>query len=179
MKEHHLTTRTPIFLVGFMGSGKFRVGEALAGKLGRSLIDLDKRVEARTNWMVVDLVSSESEEHFRQLEYEALRKVAHAAGVIVILWGDAMACEENRELIKRAGISVWLDAPCDLCWPRMQDEICNRLFGYKEAEARAHYSQLAPFYQQSALHVEVSESQSAGEIADDIIRQLCAGESCL
>lgn len=177
MKEHHLTTRMPIFLVGLMGSGKFRVGEALAAKLGRSLIDLDKRVEARTNRMIVDLASSESEEQFRQLEYQTLRKVAHATGVIVILWGDAMRREENRELIRRAGVSVWLDAPFDLCWRRMQDEICKRLPVENEAEARAHYAQLVPFYQQSALHIAVSESQSAGEIADNIIRQFCTEES--
>ncbi len=40
---------TPIFLVGFMGSGKTTVGEALATLLNRSFIDLDRLIEARAN----------------------------------------------------------------------------------------------------------------------------------
>ena len=40
-----MTGAAPLFLVGFMGSGKSAVGGALAGLLGWEFVDLDRRIE--------------------------------------------------------------------------------------------------------------------------------------
>ena len=115
-----LTPNTPIFLVGFLGSGKAGVGEVLGARLGRSVIDLDKWIEARAERMAADLISNEGEERFRELESEALQEVAHAASSVILLGGGAVTRPNNRALIKHLGIAVWLDAPFELCWRRIQ-----------------------------------------------------------
>src|SRR5207244_8582717 len=96
----------PIFLIGFMGCGKSTTGEALAAKLSRSFIDLDKQIEALTDQTIADLIEKEGEERFRQLETEALRKVAHAPAVVIALGGGAITRPENRQLLETAGITV-------------------------------------------------------------------------
>ena len=37
----------PIFLIGYMGSGKSSLGRQLAQEMGRDFIDLDKYIETR------------------------------------------------------------------------------------------------------------------------------------
>jgi len=172
MKPDHLNAATPIFLVGFMGSGKSAVGEALAARLSRPFIDLDKLIEARSERTIADIIHSEGEERFRQIETKMLQEVAHAAAAVIALGGGAIIRPDNRELIEHAGVSVWLDAPFELCWQRIQNDETVRPLAPTEAEGRVRYVQRLPLYQQSTLRIEVNEAQSADEIVEQILRRL-------
>jgi shikimate kinase len=168
--------QSPIFLVGFMCCGKSTVGEALAAKLSRSFIDLDKRIEAITDRTIADLIEQDGEERFRQIETQALHEVAHAPAAVVALGGGAIISPENRRLLETSGVSVWLDAPFELCWQRIQQDSTVRPLAPTEEEARARYMSRLPLYQQAKLRIEVSESQSTDEIVEAIIRQLVVDE---
>lgn len=48
----------PIFLVGFMGSGKSTIGRHLADALGRRFIDTDVFVETRFRQRITDMSPS-------------------------------------------------------------------------------------------------------------------------
>jgi len=176
MKTHYLTATTPIFLTGFMGSGKSTVGEVLAAKLARPFIDLDKRIEALTERTIEDLINHEGEDRFREIESKTLQEVVHAAAAIIALGGGAITRPDNRELIAAVGISVWLDAPFELCWRRIQSDTNLRPLAPSEEEARARYERRVPLYQQSTIRIEVNESQSADDIAEEILRQLYTEE---
>jgi shikimate kinase len=162
----------PIFLTGFMGSGKSTVGQALADLLGRPFIDLDARIEAMTNRSIPDIIANDGEERFRQIESKTLRETAKMSNAIIALGGGAITCEENRRLILDEGISVWLDAPFELCWQRIQQDENVRPLAPDEATARARFEARRPLYELSLLHTPVSKSQSSTEIAEEIIRQL-------
>ncbi|HWQ32943.1 MAG TPA: shikimate kinase [Blastocatellia bacterium] len=166
------TLDAPIFLTGFMGSGKSTVGQALADLLGRPFIDLDTRIEAITNRSIPDIIASDGEERFRQLESETLREIAKMSNSVIALGGGAITREENRRLILDEGISVWLDAPFELCWQRIQQDENIRPLAPDETTARARFEARRPLYEQSLLHTPVSESQSSAEIAEEILRQL-------
>jgi shikimate kinase len=172
MKSAIRNPQAPIFLVGFMASGKSSVGEALAQKLSRPFIDLDKRIEAITERTIADLIENEGEERFRQIESEALRQSAQAAGAVIALGGGAMMRAENRELIAKIGITVWLDAPFELCWQRIQQDSAVRPLAPNREQARERYLKRQPFYQPSHLRIEISPAQSANDIANEIFRQL-------
>jgi shikimate kinase len=176
MKLSHFTTTTPIFLAGFMGCGKSAAGKALAVKLARPFIDLDQRIEAVAMRTIADLITQEGEEYFRRMESKALREAAQAAGAIIALGGGAVIRAENRALIENSGIWIWLDAPFELCWQRIERDRTARPLAPNETEARARYDQRLPFYQQAVLRIAVSETQSAEELADEIIQQLSVGE---
>jgi shikimate kinase len=177
MQSASYNPHVPIFLLGFMGSGKSTVGEELAARLARPFIDLDKRIEALAARTIADIISSDGEERFRQIEHEALREAAQAAGAIIALGGGVVLRPDNRELIKSLGLSVWLDAPFELCWRRIQSDHTVRPLAQSEEEARARYLERLPLYEQAALRIEISESQSASEIAAEILRRICTEEN--
>jgi len=67
--------QTPgIYLVGFMGCGKSRVGSALADELGWSFYDLDLEIEKAAGVSVSEVFDHRGEAAFRALETEALKK---------------------------------------------------------------------------------------------------------
>jgi shikimate kinase len=74
--------------------------------------------------------------------------------------------------MSRFGITVWLDAPFDLCWRRIQKDGATRPLAPDEVTARARYEQRAPLYQQALIHIVIIESHSPYGISDAIIGKL-------
>ena len=73
-----------IVLVGPMGVGKSTVGELLADRLGVTYRDTDADVVATAGKPISEIFYDEGEEHFRELEREAVRAaVAEHTGVLV------------------------------------------------------------------------------------------------
>jgi len=166
-------SQTPIFLLGFMASGKSTVGPVLAAKLDRQFIDLDRVIEAKAGCAIVELIAREGEERFRRIETETLREAASRGGAIIAPGGGAITRVENRELMSSLGITVWLDAPFDLCWRRIQQDGATRPLARDEATARARYEQRLALYRQASIHIPISQSHSPDDISETIIKHLC------
>jgi shikimate kinase len=165
-------SQSPIFLLGFMASGKSTVGPVLAAKLGRLFIDLDRVIEAKVGSTITELIAREGEERFRQIETETLREAASRGGAIIAPGGGAITRPENRELMSRLGITVWLDAPFELCWRRIQQDGATRPLAPNEKSARARYEQRAPLYRQASIQVSINQSHSPEDISETIIEKL-------
>ena len=112
--ERHLV------LVGLMGVGKTTVGEVLARRLGRVLVDSDLRIEALTGRTVKQILDADGVAAMRQFEAAALfdaladdepRVIAAAAGVVLD--------PENRQRLNAADADVvWLTADPAVLAPR-------------------------------------------------------------
>lgn len=155
-----------------MASGKSTVGPMLAAKLDRQFIDLDRVIEADAGLSIAELIAREGEERFRQIETETLRQLASRGPAVIAPGGGAITREENRELMSRLGVTVWLDAPFDLCWRRIQQDGATRPLAPNEASARARYEQRSPLYRQASIHVQINELLSPDNIAENIIERL-------
>ena len=57
-------TKGPVFLTGFMGVGKTRVGRILARELGRCFLDTDRMIEQRAGKTIAEIFADEGEAHF-------------------------------------------------------------------------------------------------------------------
>lgn len=156
-----------------MASGKSTVGPVLAAKLDRRFIDLDRVIEANVGCAIIELIAREGEERFRQIETETLREAAQTGSAIIAPGGGAITRDENRELMLRLGITVWMDAPFDLCWRRIQKDGATRPLAPDEASARARYEQRLPLYRQASIHIPINEPQSPADISETIIEHLC------
>src|SRR5262245_20612237 len=167
-----LNSESPIFLLGFMASGKSTVGPLLAAKLDRQFIDLDRVIEAKVDCAVVELIARDGEERFRQIETETLREVASRGGAIIAPGGGAITRAENRELMSRFGITVWLDAPFELCWRRIQQDGATRPLAPNEMSARERYERRAPLYRQASIHIPINETQPPDDISKTIVERL-------
>ncbi|MFE5094169.1 3-dehydroquinate synthase [Streptomyces sp. NPDC056638] len=88
-----------IVLVGPMGVGKSTVGELLADRLGTTYRDTDADVVATAGKPIPEIFYDEGEEHFRELERQAVHTaVAEHTGVLS-LGGGAVLDETTRALL--------------------------------------------------------------------------------
>jgi shikimate kinase len=155
-----------------MASGKSTVGPVLAAKLDRRFIDLDRAIEAKVGCAIVEFIRREGEELFRELETETLREAASQRGTIIAPGGGAITREENRELMSRLGITVWLDAPLELCWRRIQNDGATRPLAPDELTAKARYEGRLALYRESSIRIPINQSHSPDDISEIIINQL-------
>ena len=100
----------PIFLIGFMASGKTTVGRIVAAKLGSgwSFLDLDQIITDAAGRSVVRIFADEGEVGFRRRESEALRTTAALRQTVVATGGGAACREENLSLMLATGHVVAL-----------------------------------------------------------------------
>ncbi len=101
----------PLFLNGFMATGKSTVGRLAAARLGVPFVDLDAAVEARAGCRVAEIFATKGESGFRQLEREELgRWLDTREPAVVALGGGALLAREPRLAALRRGYVVTLEA---------------------------------------------------------------------
>ena len=93
-----------------MGAGKTTLGKKLARELGISFKDTDKLVSAR-HGSIERIFEEHGEDHFRDLETEALRQ-ALSQPAIVATGGGIVLREANRALISGHRV-IFLDTAKD------------------------------------------------------------------
>jgi shikimate kinase len=74
--------------------------------------------------------------------------------------------------MSRLGITIWLDAPFELCWLRIQKDGATRPLAPDEATARSRYEGRLALYRQASIRVPINESLSPCDISETIIRCL-------
>lgn len=100
----------PIFLIGFMGSGKTTLGRALSAATGLQFIDLDYYIERRFHANVRDIFASRGEEGFRDIERRMLLEVSEFQDVVISCGGGTPCFFDNMEVMNAAGTTVLLEA---------------------------------------------------------------------
>lgn len=109
-----------IYLIGFMGTGKSTVSKALKKKLGWKEIDVDAMIVKEQNMAISDIFSSYGEEHFRDIESEAMSRIGNMEAAIVSCGGGAVLRSQNVELMKKSGTIVLLTATAQTVYQRVR-----------------------------------------------------------
>lgn len=163
----------PIFLVGFMGSGKTTVGRLVATRLGWSFHDLDRAVADAAGLSVAEIFAREGEEGFRRREAEALRQAATLRRTVVATGGGAACREPNLALILAAGPVVALVVTPDEAVRRTRGDGARPLLGGgAEDRLRAAEDLLrarAPFYERAHARVE-TDGRTPATVAAEVVR---------
>jgi shikimate kinase len=107
-----------IILIGFMGCGKSSIGRRLAGRLGYELRDSDDLITARAGKSITDIFNDEGEARFRERETMELRELIDSQGIVLATGGGAVLREENREILRRIGLVVWLHSDPETLFER-------------------------------------------------------------
>lgn len=116
----------PVYLTGFMGSGKTTVGPLVAERLGRRFFDLDALVEAETGETVATLFAQQGEEAFRQYEAAALRATRALGNAVVGLGGGTLMWGDNADAVCEAGPLVYLRVSADELTRRLAPTVATR-----------------------------------------------------
>lgn len=99
----------PIFLIGYMGSGKSSLGRQLAREMGRDFIDLDKYIETRFHSTVKQIFDERGEDGFRTIERNMIHEVAEFQDVIVACGGGTPCYYDNMDFMLSHGLTIYLD----------------------------------------------------------------------
>jgi len=98
----------PIYLIGFMGSGKTTAGKKLASLLGSDFIDLDRKIEEEARMTIPEIFSLHGEAWFRKAESDILRRPELEAGAVISTGGGAPCHADNMSYMLDTGLTVYL-----------------------------------------------------------------------
>lgn len=172
----------PIFLIGFMGSGKTTLGRALASSAycpatgARAYIDLDEMIEQREGMAVRAIFSRKGEAYFRCLESEMLRETARQGNVIVGCGGGTPCHSGNMEWMNANGLTVLLEASRHVLLRRLlQAQQQRPLLAGLSAEGIGEFidakmKEREPFYSLARLRFPSDHLESEKEIAASCLK---------
>ena len=168
-----LSDAANLVLVGPMGSGKSSVAREIAGKTGRRREDTDRLVVDRAGASIAAIFAAHGEAHFRELETAALGSLATRTGLVIATGGGIILRDENRALLRKLGVVVWLTAREEVLFERVSRNRRRPLL--HTADPRATLRDLLArrwsLYQQCAhLTVDTSDEPHA-RVADTILKQ--------
>ena len=115
---------TPIFLVGYMGSGKSTIGRRLADRMEREFIDTDIFIERRFHESVANMFTSVGEEAFRRREAVVIEELSGFPNAVIATGGGLPCHHGNMELMNQCGVTVFLQVSLDNLAKRI--ELCKR-----------------------------------------------------
>ena len=170
-------TRT-VVLVGMMGAGKTAIGGALARKLGVKFLDSDDEIEKAANMSVAEIFERDGETFFRARENEIIARLLQGPPAILSTGGGAFLQAENRELIAREGVSVWLKADLDLLWSRVRHKTTRPLLRTDDpyATLKGLEASRRDIYAQAQYAVEARAEYSIDEMAESVMSCLRKAE---
>lgn len=165
----------PVFLTGFMCSGKTRVGRELAALLSWPHADTDRLVEARVG-PLVPFFRERGEAAFREEERVVLHTLLDAGDTVVSVGGGTPQAFDNLAVMRAAGPVVYLDVPLQALLPRIERAGLDRplLLGLKGDALRERVERLLaermPVYAQADVTVRADAEPS--EVARRIVDAL-------
>ena len=168
----HRPDRT-IVLVGLMGAGKSAVGRRLARRLDLPFIDADAEIEAAAGSTIEEFFEQHGEAAFRAGERRVIARLLEGEPHVLATGGGAFMDPDTRSLVKRRGISIWLDADLETLVERVSRRSHRPLL--KNGDARQILSGLMavrnPVYAEADLAV-ASADRPLGEMTDRVAEAL-------
>lgn len=148
-----------------MGSGKSTFGRYLGKQLGYAFIDMDTYIEERTGKTVPQIFAEDGENHFRQLETEAIEALANQVHCVIATGGGAPCYNDNMARMNAIGRSVYLKLAPDKLATRLSLDPTERpvLEGKSGEDLVAHITsklnERESFYQQATFVVDADSPE--------------------
>ena len=159
-----------IVLVGFMGSGKTSVGQALAALLGWSFLDLDQLIEERAGRTILEIFRESGEPAFREAEREAAREAVRREACVIAAGGGAFAEPGTRDVLASGSLTVHLECDLETIVRRVPKDGSRPLAANRETMQRLLLAR-GPSYRSANLTVDASRG-TPSELATEIARAL-------
>ena len=172
--ETGLSLTRPVVLVGMMGCGKTAVGIALASRLNVPFRDTDEALVSAARMTIQEIFDRDGEAFFRARESEVLRRLLEQGPGILSTGGGAFLRPENRGVIGKSGVSVWLKADGELLWSRVKHRTTRPLLMTEDPKATllALLAERTPSYSEASLTVQSVPGLSIAQMVDRVIAAL-------
>ena len=157
-----------IFLIGYMGSGKSKMGEALSKILNYDFVDTDRLISQVSGKTISEIFETSGQEHFRELEKEILRTFASREQLVVATGGGTPVYQDNMEWMNAHGITVYLEANAGLLFHRLATSREGRPLIEKLNDVElmeqitGHLAVRIPVYRKAVITVEAANPDPKG-----------------
>ncbi len=163
-----------IVLIGFMGAGKTTVGRELARLTAWPLYETDVIIEARFGCSTAEIFAAHGEAAFRAAETAALAEMP-AGRAIVATGGGVVLRAENREMLTRLGVVIYLEADAVTLFARVANERETRPL-LDTADSQTSLSVLLrerePLYRAAADLIVHTSGRRVAEVAQTIFQHV-------
>lgn len=155
-----------IVLVGLMGAGKTAVGRLVAQTLGTDFLDCDEEIVKAANRSIAGIFKRDGEAFFRQKETQVLDLLLDGPPCILSTGGGAYMLTQNRDLIARKGVALWLRADLDLLWERVRHKDTRPLLHVPDPKAKLTelYNERTPHYAKAEMVVDSEPRMSLDQM---------------
>ena len=171
-----MSLKKTVVLVGMMGSGKTAVGKAIAAELQVLFKDSDQEISIAANRSIAEIFERDGEPFFRSVEAKVLKRLLRGQPCVLSTGGGAFMFGNNRTLISKLGISVFLNADLELLWERVRSKNTRPLL--KTADPKATLSRIfegrKDQYALADITVQTHPNYSIAQTAEDVIAALRA-----
>jgi shikimate kinase len=161
-----------VVLIGFMGSGKTTIGNALAARKGLKFIDTDRMIETQNNISIKEIFENYGEAYFRQLEKQSIDQLMNINDCVIAVGGGAVMYHNNLDTLQRIGTTVFLDAPMKKLLTNLKAEY-RPLVGntVEESKLRELLNSRYSTYEKADIIIN-TESLDIEQTIDEVIKRL-------
>jgi shikimate kinase len=131
-----MPSKPNIALVGPMGSGKSSIGRALAARLNRPFVDLDRLIEDHAGASISLIFEMEGEPGFRRREREMLAERLAGSGAVIACGGGIVLDADNRAALRAQSFVIHLVANVDEQLARLARDRSRPLLQTDDRRAR-------------------------------------------
>jgi shikimate kinase len=164
-----------IYLIGYMASGKTRMGQELSALTGYPFVDTDELFEEKYRISIYDFFERYNEDSFRKIENEILQETLNYKNAIIATGGGTPCFSDNMEFIKRNGISIYLKLdPISLVdrlsvVRKKRPLLKNKTIAELEPFIRTQLAERELFYNQADFIVD-AESTNSNDILEKVLK---------
>jgi len=160
-----------IVFVGPMGAGKTTIGRQVAANLNWEFYDSDRLVEERTGVSIPIIFELEGEDGFRWRETEVIKEISAVPNIVLATGGGAILREENREILKKNSLVIFLHASIDQLFERTAKDKNRPLLQDKnpKQKLKSILDQRLHLYESMADIVVKTDNQSVNYTVKKII----------
>ena len=181
MKEQN----SNIFIIGYMGSGKTTIGQALARFMDRDFVDMDIAIEKEQGMPVSTMFMKYGEHSFRNHEAQMLDKLVDddnyeypGQNYIISCESGIIQDDANRNILNDRPV-IWLDCETDIMYERISKNPLPPYAYMHTGDEHKHREIFARQYEQRKnLYKEVSDiTVNTGKCAspEEIVKEILEG----
>ncbi len=164
--------RYNIYLIGFMGAGKSRLGQTIRRIYRMETIDTDKAIEKKEGLTVREIFETKGRAYFVEREIELMKKIALRKGLVVSTGGGTPLTPENLEVL-RQGKVVYIRTPFPEILKRLRRRGTRPMIdGKTDEEIFQLMKEREKVYESAADMIIDTEGKKAEEIAAEIMDRL-------
>lgn len=169
--------KSNIYLLGFMGCGKTKIGTLLARSLSLPFVDTDAVIVEETGMSINAIFEKKGEKGFREIEKDVIARISRTDAGVISLGGGSVLLPENWDAVSRSGITITLSYPPEILAARLERKrdrpLLKNVTGNERVEfIRGMLSVRDPYYRRADLLLHLNREIAPQAVTEMLLHYL-------